>query len=33
MKIMHGNYIKSQELDVKYKNRNKNDVNTDEDFA
>ena len=33
MKIMHANYVKSKELDVKYKNRSKNDVSTDEDFA
>lgn len=33
MKIMHSNFVKSQERDVKYKNRNKNDVNNDEDFA
>lgn len=33
MKIMHLNYIKSQEKDALYRNRDQKDLGTDEEFA
>jgi hypothetical protein len=33
MRIMHSNYIKKDENDLKYRNRDKKEATTDEEFA